>query len=297
MSDSKPRYDIIGDIHGHASELIQLLELLDYDRRRGHYSHPDRKVVFLGDFIDRGPQIREVLGIVRPMLDNEAAVSVMGNHEFNAIAYHTRNADKPQDFLRPHSQKNVKQHARTTQQVPPSELYEHIDWFRTLPLSLDLGGLRAMHACWDEGQINVIKEERAKRGGITDEFMADAMDSDNDLFDAIEDVAKGKEVKLPDGQTFFDKDGNERSEIRIKWYESPENGNLANYALPAVDAISNDLDLGNDAGLPEPYPPDAPPVFFGHYWLKDETPGRLASNVACLDYSVAKKGGKLCAYR
>jgi hypothetical protein len=44
------------------------------------------------------------------------------------------------------------------------------------------------------------------------------------------------------------------------------------------------------------YPPDAPPVFFGHYWLSADRPTLLAPNVACLDFSVAK-GGFLCAYR
>ena len=46
-------YDLIGDIHGHADELVQLLELLDYEKAQGSYRHPDRKVIFLGDFIDR----------------------------------------------------------------------------------------------------------------------------------------------------------------------------------------------------------------------------------------------------
>ena len=45
-----------------------------------------------------------------------------------------------------------------------------------------------------------------------------------------------------------------------------------------------------------PYPSDADPVFFGHYWLQADRPSRLAANVACLDYSVAK-GGSLCAYQ
>lgn len=39
-----------------------------------------------------------------------------------------------------------------------------------------------------------------------------------------------------------------------------------------------------------------PPVFLGHYWF-DGTPQRLATNIVCLDYSVAKVGGKLVAYR
>lgn len=45
-----------------------------------------------------------------------------------------------------------------------------------------------------------------------------------------------------------------------------------------------------------PYPADDKPVFVGHYWLTGDTPALLAPNVACLDYSVAKKG-LLCAYR
>ena len=59
----------------------------------------------------------------------------------------------------------------------------------------------------------------------------------------------------------------------------------------------------SDDPLPEcvftaarPYPPDAKPVFLGHYWLWGEHPVLLAPNVACLDYSVAKHG-MLCAYR
>ena len=38
-----------------------------------------------------------------------------------------------------------------------------------------------------------------------------------------------------------------------------------------------------------------PPVFVGHYWLQDAKPQRLAPNVACVDYSVARHG-QLCAY-
>ncbi len=62
-------YDLIGDIHGHADELVQLLETLGYEKGEGAYQRSDRKVIFLGDFIDRGPKIRQVLEIVRPNSD------------------------------------------------------------------------------------------------------------------------------------------------------------------------------------------------------------------------------------
>ena len=65
-------YDLIGDIHGHADALQQLLRQLGYSRREGVYRHPERTTIFLGDFIDRGPKIRETLEIVRPMIDSWA---------------------------------------------------------------------------------------------------------------------------------------------------------------------------------------------------------------------------------
>ena len=42
-------YDIIGDIHGHANDLIALLEKLGYEDSGGYYQHPSKKVVFLGE--------------------------------------------------------------------------------------------------------------------------------------------------------------------------------------------------------------------------------------------------------
>src|SRR5436190_11817384 len=112
-------YDLIGDIHGHADELVQLLESLGYWKAQGAYGHPERKVIFLGDFIDRGPKIRQVLEIVRPMIEEDKALTVMGNHELNALAYHTEDPESPGEYLRPHSDKNVHQHHKTVEQLKP----------------------------------------------------------------------------------------------------------------------------------------------------------------------------------
>ena len=46
--------DFIGDIHGHADKLEELLLKLGYTKSAGAYSHPQRKVLFVGDYIDRG---------------------------------------------------------------------------------------------------------------------------------------------------------------------------------------------------------------------------------------------------
>src|SRR3954454_18200128 len=106
-------YDLIGDIHGHADELAQLLETLGYEKAQGAYRHPERKVIFLGDFIDRGPKIRQVLEIVRPMIEEGKALAVMGNHELNALAFHTEDSKCRGTYLRNRDNKNIRQHCQT----------------------------------------------------------------------------------------------------------------------------------------------------------------------------------------
>ena len=56
-------YDVIPDIHGQAEKLKPALRNLGYSERKGAWRHsdPKRHVVFLGDFIDRGPDNRECL--------------------------------------------------------------------------------------------------------------------------------------------------------------------------------------------------------------------------------------------
>lgn len=134
-------YDLSGDIHGHSDELVQLLISLGYEKVEGTYRHHERKVIFLGYFIDRGPQNRQVLEIMRPLIESGNALAVLGNHELNALAYHTEDQDSPGDYLRRHSLKNEKQHRATLDQLAPQELGSYLDWFRTLPMWLDLDGL------------------------------------------------------------------------------------------------------------------------------------------------------------
>lgn len=283
-------YDLIGDIHGHADALKQLLAQLGYTCRNGLYSHPERHVIFMGDFIDRGPRIRETLGIVRPMVESGAARAVMGNHELNALAFHTPDKDRPGEYLRPHNEKNSHQHAETMRQVPSDELASYLAWFRTLPLWLDLDGLRVVHACWDDTRMAAIS------GAVTDEFLHSACLPGGTMFEPVEAILKGKEVRLPPGATFRDKDGHERAVTRVKWYEPPHGHTYRTYAM-ASEPIESDLRLSDEAiQAAVPYPEDAKPVFVGHYWLKGPRPELLRRNIACVDWSVAK-GGFLCAYR
>jgi hypothetical protein len=289
-------FDLIGDIHGHADELEQLLKTLGYRHERGAYRHSDRTVIFLGDFIDRGKDIHRVLRIVRSMVESGTARSVMGNHEWNAIAFHTEDQEHPGEYLRRHHARNVKQLSKTHAQVPPGELTSYLDWFRTLPMWLELDGLRIVHACWDDRSMATIQNAFQVTGGVTSDFMQSACREGSELFASVEVVLKGKEAPLPHGFVFQDKDGTARAHVRTRWYLSPVGHTYQSYAFETAGIECHHELETTVVDQANPYPTSAKPLFIGHYWLPGRHPEILAPNVACLDFSVAK-GGFLCAYR
>ncbi|MBL4761573.1 MAG: metallophosphoesterase [Gammaproteobacteria bacterium] len=286
------KYDIIGDIHGHADELIKLLEHLGYQVSDTGYRHESRKVIFLGDFIDRGEHLRQhkkLLDIVMPMVSNGHALAVMGNHEFNALAFHTHHDG---EYLRPRTDKNIHQHQAFLNEYE-SDLklkQEVLDFFYTLPLWLELDGLRVIHACWDDKHVEHIKTV-APNKLLTEELLVEASTKGTNTYSAIEVLLKGVEIELPDGVSFKDKGGHKRTAVRVQWWKGDAS---------TLGEVTFGIDIGDAAhcAIPETIPTyaeDQQPCFIGHYWLTGE-PAPLTNNIACLDYSVAN-GGKLVAYR
>ena len=286
--------DFIGDIHGHADELEALLMKMGYTHKNGSYSHPTRKAFFVGDYIDRGPKIRETLRIVRDMVESENAIALMGNHEYNALCFHFQESEG--GHLRKHEIKNIIQHYETLKQFQnrQKEYEEYIDWFKTLPLFFETDQFRAVHACWDHENVSYLKS--ALPGNrLTDELIFQSVKKENPLHNAIEETLKGKEIQMPDGLSFHDKDGTKRTEIRIKWWEDPMKSTYRSISvepLTHLPEISVSLESLKNKDF---YTEEHKPVFFGHYWLKGN-PSLIRNNICCLDYSVAKKG-HLVAYR
>lgn len=85
-------FDIVGDIHGCFDELTLLLQKLGYETgvdEQGEYAIPPmgRKLVLVGDLVDRGPKSPEVLRLVMRMVREERALCVLGNHEAKLLKY------------------------------------------------------------------------------------------------------------------------------------------------------------------------------------------------------------------
>lgn len=283
-------YDLITDIHGFAKILIALLLKLGYEKIGNSYHHPTRKVIFIGDYIDRGPDEESACEIVKAMVEEGDAIALMGNHEYNAICFATLHEG---EYLRKHNQRNIKTHEAFLKEYPlgSKKHKEIIEWFKTLPLFLELDGFRAVHACWDNFHIDYLRTRLNDDNTLTDDFLVDSCKKGTQDYLSLEVVLKGHELTLPDNQTWSDPYGVKRRNVRLNWFQKQENPTYKNVVLscPAVDMLPDTL--VEDVYYYE----DIIPVFFGHYWLTGE-PGVQSDYIACLDYSVAKKG-KLVAYR
>jgi len=294
-------YDVIGDIHGCADPLESLLEAMGYRHVDGAYRHPSRQAVFVGDLIDRGPQQLPVLELVKAMVDAGSAQIVMGNHEFNAVCYGIVGANG--GYLRRHSDKNTRQHQAFLDQLTEKRQQYYLDWFRTIPLWLDLRGLRVIHACWHEPSMKVVERELGSNRISADVHFASASTEGHALYEAVETLIKGPELSLTDnGQLpYLDKDGHTRLRARLRWWSTGS-------TLRELAEMTSTFTTPDGAPYPElpstavenddhVYRGDVP-VVYGHYWRTGTPEHGLdwTERTACVDFS-AVKGGALTAYR
>lgn len=289
-------YDVIGDVHDHYEKLLALLQSLGYRKRDGAFRHPDgRQAVFVGDLIDRGPLQEEVLYTVRDMIDSGSAQCIMGNHEWNAIGYATPIGDG--EYGKARSAKNLKHHHVFLDQVgldtPRHKAW--VEWFKTLPPFLDLGGIRVAHACWRDAEIRTI-QSGMHDGRLTEGFLAESFmkkPAPTAARQAMDLITKGPEVRLPEGHVFYDHEGTPREDIRLQWWKEDAR-TYRNAAMVPTLQLPNIPDEPLPDGVVMGADSDKP-LLVGHYWLSGR-PGVRSGKVAVLDFSAAGNG-PLVAYR
>jgi hypothetical protein len=299
MLDPARGYDLIGDVHGCAQTLEHLLDTLGYRLVGGVWRHPERIALFLGDIIDRGPRIREALHIVHDMVVAGQAFCIMGNHEFNALGWETpAPAETGKQFVREHTPRHARLLGETLAQFEPypGEWKAFLDWFYELPLFIDAGRFRLVHACWDASLIEPLRGVHGD--GRIDKPFVQASAVQGSFASAVFDrLLRGTDMRLPHGMTLTGGDGLTRASFRTKfWEDDPQTyGDVVFQpdALPEPVAKRPLSDTEKNALLR--YGIDQPLLFVGHYW-RSGVPAPIRPNLACLDYS-AVLYGKLVAYR
>ena len=286
-------YDIIGDVHGCHVELERLLKRMGYAKRRGAWRHKDRFAVFVGDLVDRGPEIEAVLETVAAMLEAGSAVCIVGNHERDVVYFHTLGKNgKP---IRERSESRTDQLKATHQQLGDKgrKISKWVKWMRALPILFEVPGLRVVHGAWNENAANFWRGKTLATPGVMD-LLADKHSKPSSYL-----------ARLLFGPTMIhvteDEKGKKRTHhVRARWY-----ARARDFAAPTLwhaafhrrkrwpkRPLTRD-DLKALWG----YSSSAPPLITGHQSLRVRAKLRpMRPNLACVDYS-AVYGGRLCAYR
>ena len=292
-------FDVIGDVHGCFDALVELLMQLGYRQLDGVWLHPERKAVFVGDIIDRGPQIRQCMDLVRNMVDGGQAYMVLGNHEYNAIVYSFLSQLEITPQLRRYYRR-LGVHLRRTlvdYRFHLTEWRTLINWLRSLPICLEFPNFRVVHACWDDRRIAEAKQHNQGRVLQSDDFLRQSLLPKTEPNRIVERLLKGTDLILPDGHLITGADGIRRDRFRTKFW-CPKPDTYADVVfqpdrLPDT-LMQRPLTLQDKTRLLA-YGKAEKALFFGHYWCQG-TPAVIRENLACLDYS-AVKNGLLVAYR
>ena len=249
-------FDIIGDVHGHASLLLELLEILGYEKNKGTFFHPlGHKIIFVGDLINRGPDTTKVLEIVQSLHSKKQAFAVLGNHEFRLI------------------QQFIKDPKRVDPKIKP-----FIPWIRSLPLFLEFRELRVVHAAWHFSSIEKLKNQSAEDTN----FIRSTFETMSEFGQAIDIILRGITVPIPNELNYFDRFGIQRKKARIRWWEGGKNKIDGSNFFPKSKTLLTESLTMKSPEIRQEYTHKERPLFLGHYCLPVDEP-KVIKNVVCVD--------------
>ena len=146
--------DIIGDVHGEYEALCALLKNLGYDTRKNGVHSDGRKMVFVGDLVDRGPDSPAVIKLVRRMIDAGNAYAVIGNHELNLLREKAK--DGSGWYFDERQEKD--RHYSPFKRVDNNDKEGLVEFISSLPVALERKDLRVVHAAWCKEQIDYLRQ-------------------------------------------------------------------------------------------------------------------------------------------
>ena len=159
--------DVVGDVHGEIRPLRELLNRLGYDT--GGLHPGGRRLVFVGDLGDRGPDSPAVIELVRSLVERGRAQCLLGNHELNLL----RGESKPGNrwFIDPaHAEMQPDGEFAQCRRAPQALKPKWLKFFASLPLVLERSDLRVVHAAWVAGEIEALRRTRGTISEVYQHF-------------------------------------------------------------------------------------------------------------------------------
>jgi hypothetical protein len=140
--------DVVGDVHGELAALNALLGHLGYDSAGQHPS--GRRLVFVGDLCDRGPDSPGVVELVRRLVGAGRAQCLLGNHELNVLRGSAKHGN---GWFFPDDHDRREGHFFDCAPASSAQRDDFREFFATLPLALSRADLRVVHAAWHEPSL------------------------------------------------------------------------------------------------------------------------------------------------
>lgn len=303
MNITQSKYDIIGDVHGYATPLRQLLDQLGYSQDENADWHHDegRQLIFVGDLIDRGPEQKDTLHLVRSLVESDMAKCILGNHEYSILRLHIERSNGKGPVQSLADSRN--QHKAFFDQLTKEEIDDILPFLFSLPIYLDLPEFRVVHAYYSQDYIDYLTENHVltPEGRFKNEAVFTLVAHQNgptDLKERLEALIKGPVVRFP--EPFRDHVDEPRKRCRIKWWLNTDDVrdmiDFSDKKNPGL-RYKYSADEIDTSFLPSPIRySDDKPLFFGHYWMRAAVPHVISSKLACTDFSVSSED-KLAAYR
>ena len=146
--------DIVGDVHGEIDALRSLMRHLGY---AADGTHPDEKrLVFVGDLTDRGPDSPAVIDLVKSLVDAGRAQCVLGNHDLNILLGEHKHDNRW--FFGEKWSLDRSGEPNPATMADDDIQHRVLHFFKSLPLVLERDGLRVVHACWDDAMVEIARE-------------------------------------------------------------------------------------------------------------------------------------------
>lgn len=298
--------DVVGDVHGEIDPLRRLLRELRYDKYGRHTE--GRRLVFVGDLVDRGPDSPAVLELVMGLVRRGVAQCVLGNHEMNLL----RGDRKDGNDWYTHPQTADGSQTTAIDEGKKARIHAFL---LTLPVALENDCLRVVHACWHQDSVNKIssmpgdpdalsasrcfdeeiesqiarsasvRDQDREQGGLASSLNNPdiappflpahaALDTARRMGNPVRILTSG--IEAPSGAPFF-VGGKWRMVKRVKWWED--------YADNRPVVVGHYWRRFGSAGL-DMLGKHGPDLFEGigpHHWMGPR------KNVYCVDFSVGAK--------
>ena len=218
--------DIVGDVHGEIDALLALLHHLGYSENGTHPKQ--RRLVFLGDLTDRGPDSPGVVDLVHQLVDAGRAQCILGNHDLNLLLGQRKKGNRW--FFGEHESLDGSDEPTPATLADDAVRQKVLDFFRSLPIALERNRLKVVHACWHDEMIDHAREAddavglyeehatriAAQRPASTDEVEQElAHQNDN----PVKVLTSGLEQRAGEP---FETGGKVRNLERVHWWKEYE---------------------------------------------------------------------------